>query len=215
VRSDMHKVVTERPRHGHGNPSRKWGARVSEDYEGAAFVSSARGRQYAAGPKEFSDFLAPLKRFLQAQVGRPWDKVYSEIRKGVPAGLHGSHLWSHIRRIVEIDCVERDGVIYPQPRFLEDGTSEVTRLYVHPRTGLLRNKPRRAKTERGKAVPIHWIKLGEAEEFRRINAIWYYRRFDYVNRGGQLIKALTYKKQLNRRELRELRAEYPGTESQS
>ena len=212
MRSDMHKVVTERPRHGHRNPSRKWGGRVSEDHEEATFVSSARGRQYAADPKEFSDFLAPLRRFLQAQVGRPWDKVYSEIRKAVPPGLHGSHLWFHIKGIVQVDCVERDGFIYPLPRFLEGGTTEVTGLYVHPRTGLLR-EPRRARRQSGKVKPINWIKLGEVEEFRRINDIWYHQRFHFLDRGGQTVKALTGKKQLNRRELRELRAGYPEVDS--
>src|SRR5262249_35468799 len=91
LRSDMHKVVTERPRHGHRNRSQKWGGRVAEDYDGRTFVSSARRRQYGWYAKEFSDFLAPLRRYLRAQVGRPWDKVYSEIRKAVPNGLHGDH----------------------------------------------------------------------------------------------------------------------------
>jgi hypothetical protein len=114
---------------------------------------------------------------------------------------------------VEVDCVERDGVVYPQPRFLEDGTSEVTGLYVHPRTGLLR-KPRRARTQSGRVKPINWIKLGEVEELRRINDIWYHQRFRFVDMGGRTAKVLTCKKQLNRRELRELRAEYPGVDSE-
>ena len=30
MRSDMAKVVTERPRRGHGNPSKKWGRRLQK-----------------------------------------------------------------------------------------------------------------------------------------------------------------------------------------
>jgi hypothetical protein len=35
-----------------------------------------------------------------------------------------------------------------------------------------------------------------------------------VDMGGRTAKVLTCKKQLNRRELRELRAEYPGVDSE-
>jgi len=31
------------------------------------------------GGKQFTDVLGPLYRYLLKQVGRPWDKVYSEI----------------------------------------------------------------------------------------------------------------------------------------
>jgi hypothetical protein len=77
MRSDMAKVVTEAPRRGHGNPSRKWGRRLRKDeYElddhGPARASSARHRQY--DPKDFSDVLGPLRRYLRKQVGVPGTK---------------------------------------------------------------------------------------------------------------------------------------------
>ena len=31
--------------------------------------------------KELNENLAPLYRFVQSQVGRPWNKIYSEIRE--------------------------------------------------------------------------------------------------------------------------------------
>lgn len=79
MRSDMAKVVTEAPRRGHANPSNKWGRRLSKDeYElddhGPARASTARRRQYS-DPKDYSDLLGPLRRYLRKQVGRPWDKV--------------------------------------------------------------------------------------------------------------------------------------------
>ena len=59
MRRDMAKVVTEAPRRGHANPSRKWGRRLRKDeYElddhGPTRVSSARRRQYTNW-KDFSD----------------------------------------------------------------------------------------------------------------------------------------------------------------
>ena len=86
MRSDMAKVVTERPRRGHGNPSKKWGRRLrkheydAEDH-GPTRAAIARRHQYGWNAKEFSDLLGPLRRYLHKQVGRPWDKVWSEITR--------------------------------------------------------------------------------------------------------------------------------------
>jgi hypothetical protein len=77
MRIDMAKVVTEKPRRGHGNPSKKWGRRLgknehdAEDH-GPTRAPIARRHQYGWNAKEFSDLLGPLRRYLRKQVGRPW-----------------------------------------------------------------------------------------------------------------------------------------------
>ncbi len=212
----MHKVVTERPRHGHGNPSRKWGGRVAEDHEGPGFASSARRRQYGWRSKEFSDFLAPLRRYLRSQVGRPWDKVFSEIRKAVPAGLHGDHLWMHIRSMVSTNCIERDGGVFQVTRYYF-GEVEVFGLYVHPRTRLLsfRQKSRRPKGMKPSTARVTVVRFGENEEYRKINGLWFYRKFVRLEVPSPPSFQLVRKKQLNRRELRRLWEEYPETISKS
>jgi hypothetical protein len=210
----MHKVVTERPRGGHANRSRKWGGRVAEDYEGPTFISSARRRQYGWNSKEFSDFLAPLRRYLYGQVGRPWDKIYSEIRKAVPNGLHGDHLWMHIKWEVEINCFERDGQVFAQPRYFH-GEIEVSGLYVHPRTGLLRYAERPSRRLEKPPSPVNRIEIAENEEYRRINAIWYYQKFVRLDIAGPPVLQLIRKKQLNRRELRDLQTAHPEIDSSS
>jgi hypothetical protein len=214
VRPDMHKVVTERPRGGHANRSRKWGGRVEEDYEGPTFISSARRRQYSSNPKQFSDFLAPLRRYLHGQVGRPWDKIYSEVRKAVPNGLHGDHVWMHIKWEVEINCFERDGRIYSQPRYFHREI-EVAGLYVHPRTGLLRYAERPSKRLNCPASPADQIEIAENEEYRKINGLWYYRKFIRLDVGGPPVLELIRKKQLNRRELRDLQRAHPEIDRSS
>jgi hypothetical protein len=86
MRSDMHKVIVERPRRlGSSGKNRKTALRLSvserakaitdaDDYDsGHPRASSARHE------KQLNENLAPLKRYLMGQVGRPWDKVYSEI----------------------------------------------------------------------------------------------------------------------------------------
>ena len=76
MRNDMAKVVTEAPRRGHRNPSKKWGRRLTTDeYDsddhGPSRAPTARYRQYGWNAKEFSDVLGPLRRYLRKQVGRP------------------------------------------------------------------------------------------------------------------------------------------------
>jgi hypothetical protein len=68
----MAKVVTERPRRGHGNPSKKWGCRLNVkefglDDHGPTRAPIARRRQYGSNWKEFSDLLGPLRRYLRKQ----------------------------------------------------------------------------------------------------------------------------------------------------
>ena len=214
VRSDMHKVVTERPRHGHSNPSRKWRARVDENYEGETFVSSARRRQYGWNSKEFSDFLSPLRRYLHGQVGRPWDKVYSEIRKAVPNGLHGDHLWMHIQLEVEIHCFERDGRVFARQRYFY-GDVEASGLYVHPRTGLLCYRQRISRSRLKKpTTAVDSIEIGENEEYRKLNGIWFYQKFVRLDIAGPPVLKLVRKKQMNRRELRAFREAYPESLNQ-
>src|SRR5262245_18527130 len=103
MRSDMAKVVTERPRRGHGNPSRKLGRRLrtneydAEDH-GPNRAPIARRHQYGYNAKEFSDLLGPLRRYMRKQVGRPCDKVWSELTRNLDSrSLTGQHIFDHIR----------------------------------------------------------------------------------------------------------------------
>jgi hypothetical protein len=138
----MAKVVIERPRRGHSNPSKKWGRRLNPaEYElddhGSSRAPIARGRQYGYNCKEFSDLLGPLRRYLRKQVGRPWDKVWSEIAHILDSqSLAGQHIFEHIRWEVEQEAwIGADGRLYHKQRWgwiqLLDG------LYVHPVTGIL------------------------------------------------------------------------------
>lgn len=142
MRKDMAKVVTERPRSGHANASRKWGWRLRQheydlDDHGPAYASSARHRQYGFNCKQFSDLLGPLRRYLRKQTGRPWDAVWSEITQTLDSrSLAGQHIFDHIRwdvtRNAEID--DRGRVCF---RKWYRELTPVWGFYVHPVTGLL------------------------------------------------------------------------------
>src|SRR5574341_1504897 len=66
MRDDMSKVVTERPRQGHGNKSKKTtGQRIrrydpDREYDEPTRLPIARQRQYGYDAKEFSDLINPL-----------------------------------------------------------------------------------------------------------------------------------------------------------
>ena len=119
MRSDMAKVVTERPRRGHGNWSKKWGRRLgkneydAEDH-GPKRAPIARRHQYGWNAKEFSDLLGPLRRYLRTQVGRPWNKVWSEMTRNLDSrSLSGQHIFDHIHWEVEQHVsLSPDGQLY-------------------------------------------------------------------------------------------------------
>jgi len=93
----------------------------------------------------------PLQRFLRAQVGRPWSKVYSELCARLDrTTVSGAHVFSHLadlvmgfhepgkdsqlRRVEFLPIGKR-----PWPH-LTNGFRPGplhNRLYIHPRTGRL------------------------------------------------------------------------------
>jgi len=164
MRLDMAKVVTERPRRGHGNLSRKTSIpkirrydadSEYEDLPTRAPVSAAR--QYGWDKKSFSDLLGPLQSYLRAQVGRPWDKVYSELSQNLDRrSMSGRHIWTHVWQEVMVDChLEADGKVYPNVQTRYSGPRRLEGLYVHPITGLLCHKPRKRHRYRAPKGPSH------------------------------------------------------------
>ena len=179
MRNDMAKVVTERPRRGHDRPSKKWGRRLHPaEYElddhGSNRAPIARRRQYGSSWKEFSDRLGPLRRFLRKQVGRPWDKVWSEITWTLDSrSLTGQHIFDHIRWEVEREAwIGEDGRLYHKRRW--GSIQRLDGIYVHPVTGLLCCQPESRGVFRGggfrrasAALGRFGIAVGDAEDVRR------------------------------------------------
>ena len=145
MRSDMSKVVTERPRYGHGNRSKKTALRIRRFDSEDQFdrlpkrISSSRHSQHGWDAKEFSDRLGPLKRFLRSRVGQHWDKVYSELSRSLDKqSLTGLHIWTHVWQYVEKDIeFGSDGQIYRKPIRRIGKIWQVQGMYVHPKTGIL------------------------------------------------------------------------------
>lgn len=174
MRNDMAKVIVERPRVP-AFKQRKGRGRKLEDlpaHEGLRRAASLRGDR-----KELNENLTPLHRYLERQVGRPWDKVYSEIAARLRVdNVVQQHVRDHLRDFVAV-----------KPRRLNHGwhsfggqTLWWQPLYVDPVTGLLcrtdrlpEEKARRRAEGKRPVTPPERIPLTEDRELRRIRGIWY------------------------------------------
>jgi hypothetical protein len=138
MRADMKKVLCERPRSGgrysyHDVRS----ADKQTDYD---YLPSHQGmRRPYKDPKEFSDLLGPLQRFMRGCVGRRWDDVWSEICTNVRAdSMAGDHLREHARRECETNtCVVDDKVLIKGDHWSFYKLDEPRGLYVDPRDGII------------------------------------------------------------------------------
>ena len=146
MRKDMAKVIVERERLG-GKCSRKGSpARSLEDLP----KKESMKRPYK-DTKSLNENLSPLKRFLNASVGRPWDKVYSEISKNLKVtSAVQQHVRDHIPDFVEKNCqIESNGLVtaigryYGKPTELRHG-----QLYVCPKTRFLKAYKKKKKKKK-------------------------------------------------------------------
>ena len=139
MRSDMFQVIIERPRVGaNWGPAKGRRGEPRRQQEGPTWEPVSRGR----GTKCLNENLAPLRRFLQSRVGRPWDAVRSEICSilNVRSAVQ-QHVLVHVKQMVEENAVLVDGRPHHPGRGF-GGRSLILAnrwggFYVCPRTGVL------------------------------------------------------------------------------
>ena len=102
MRDDMARVIVERPRvRPHNNrKGRRWALEDLPSHEGMRRAAALRGDR-----KELNENLAPLRRYLEGQVGRPWDKVYAEIAARLRVDIPGSRHNPKILRVYDSEVV--------------------------------------------------------------------------------------------------------------
>jgi hypothetical protein len=149
MRDDMFELIIERPRSGsrwmkHARRARRRDVKVDLQREPDAVlrqIGMGRGAAMGRGRKMLNENLAPLRRYLEKQVNRPWDKVWFEISENLSTGSTvQQHVRDHISDFVAMRSFIKDGAVwlagrYGSPVQLRDSH---VRLYVDPRTGLLR-----------------------------------------------------------------------------
>lgn len=152
MRADMAKVIVERPRVGSrtGGKFRNKGRLREMQRLGLEGLPRCEGikRMWSNGGKYLNEHLGPLRRYLDSQVGRPWDKVFAEICAHIKLNSAvQSHVRDHALQYVvrNVDLVDgrpwsRPGDPYGPARRLLPGT-----WWVDPRSGLLRREPLRRR----------------------------------------------------------------------
>src|SRR6185437_8674330 len=112
MRSDMYKVIVERPRRSKDLKARALRFRNSLD------GPSHLGMRVGYGYRELNENLAPLRRYLHSQVARPWNKVFGEIcwridrRDPVQRHIH-----QHIGQLIVTQVEIRDGKLIEHRKF--------------------------------------------------------------------------------------------------
>ena len=186
MREDMAKVIVERPRLINSNPI-KYDGRI---YRNSDETPNRMGMQRGySNRKYFNENLAPLRRFLESQVNRPWNKVYAEIRAQIDGrSTVQQHILQHLEQFVEIHTrwdAEKQLILiqtrqwHSASLYLRDSSVE---LYVDPRSGLLMKnrhyqsyatKQKHKKAEAQKAEEQIRRIISQHIFLRKIDGIWY------------------------------------------
>jgi len=183
MRSDMKKVVTERPRSGGGVKSPKGERRQWQGYEQEDYPKREKIRaKWGNDGKNFTDVLGPLYHYLLKQVGRKWDAVYSEICANLPkTSMQNRHVYTHIWQFVERHVKIVDGVAcYNHGRGLGQpiiSWGRHAQLYIHPGNGLLcKAKKWKSYKDRHREKPaplVPGIKVYPGVQYHKVGGIWY------------------------------------------
>ncbi len=200
MRYDMDKVIVERPRRG-GGVRRPKGNRKREKLAlaGELPMREGIGRRWTGFRKWLNEHLSPLRRYLQSQVGRPWDKVYSEICQHIKLDSAVQshvldHLWDYVEIHTQLSTPDaepdrlsgrghrrqdaRPVVCNSRGEPIGRGWPGGRRLfYVCPKSGLLKQVPPRSRRgswrRLNKAEQTPRIVVSDRLEWRKLNGLWY------------------------------------------
>jgi hypothetical protein len=183
MRPDMAKVIVERPRYGsriRGKPKgyRRALQRLGE--EGPPRHEGMKRRHWGI-LKNLNEHLGPLRRYLDSQVGRPWDKVFSEICAHIDrASAVQDHVRDHVADYVATHVILIDGVLCSGEGDTSYGRplhqSYWARWYVCSRTGILRRIKARRRSPRGTPKPDdrpRYVRVSDSLQCRLIDGAWY------------------------------------------
>lgn len=217
MRKDMPKVIVERPRRGAWTSSKSRSkearATIDEDNHPKRSSMKPRGEGYR---KELNENLAPLQRYLDAHVGRPWDKVYSDMRKHLsPKNAVQMHIMQHIAHMVYTDAKRGDDGKYYSLKYTWHSPHELSEgsLFVDAHGTLRRYKAkfagvRRRWRKKESEAPKNEVVI-KGKKYQKIHGHWYlsidYTTIEY-NFITQKHEELVHWdcKQLNKRELKAL-----------
>jgi hypothetical protein len=154
MRPDMVKVIVERERTGHirnyhlARHKKKFNPKDLEEavtHEGMA----VRHKYFYGDAKSLNENLSPLKGFLRSRVGKPWNKVYSELNAFVnPKNPVQMHIRQHVNGYVALHVhKDRYGNYYRDSPWVGRILFKVGELYVNHEGILCEAKAPKQKTK--------------------------------------------------------------------
>jgi hypothetical protein len=138
------------------------------------------------GYRSLNENLASLRRYLLAQLDRPWNEVFSEICAGLDRrNTVQQHIHQHIHEFIAVDVEVRDGRLIDVANrggYLRRGRGITQELYVDPRTGLIclnrhYRSSRQDAAENGMRetaeIATHRRTVDERTLLLRVEGMWY------------------------------------------
>ena len=186
MRADMAKVLVERPRPGSrmgSMPGKGYRKRMNRAMAHPDGVPSHEGMTDRYNwTRGFNENLAPLKRYVASQVGRPWDTVHSEICERINLGnVVQKHILTHLYDYVVTDVMMIDGrPCWGKPTWGNRTVGvpiEASRFrfqfYVCPKSGILKRVPTpRPQPKCRGPKPPPFVRVNDASQCRFINGQW-------------------------------------------
>lgn len=210
MRADMKDVIIDTGRRGSYDREIKVqikGKNIDE-LEALPEQQGMRRRYDGWGP-EFADRISPLIKFLRANVGRLWDKVFSEICEHADArSLRGKHLREHVEFEVDTWSERLAKANQRWPRW--------RRFYVDAE-GILREDDDYRRWRRKPQYDPDKCQIGD-RFFERVNGCWFEvwytkeqtpkQRWDWVKQTNIVeyywIDVVSKKRQLGKKDLKTL-----------
>jgi hypothetical protein len=166
----MAKIIVERPRK---IDSAKRQGRSLPDEVLPKTIGLRRHVQESGGFKMLNENLAPLRRYLDRQVGRPWNMVYSEIAANLKVtSTVQQHVRDHLKDFVQLyPSAEVRQYTWRERRWFQP-------FYVDRRDGLLKRTETLAwaKALDRRSAPAtvdDRVAVDDRRELRRLGGIWF------------------------------------------
>jgi len=174
MRTDMAQLLVETPRHNPGERYREHRRKANRDLDSAP-TKQGMSRPYF-DRKEFGEYFVPLKGFLRKNVGRPWDKVFSELNSALRGGgTVIDHTRLHLfRDFVVLKPHWIDGKAYHPPPWYSQGptTFKKGEFYVDLH-GILREGRRHRERYRHPKPGSSIVRIDEHSAYIKLDGVWY------------------------------------------
>lgn len=190
MRNDMAQLLVEHPRHNAGELYREHRRRANREPEEALLKQGMRRPYFER--KEFGEYFPPVKGYLRKNVGRPWDKVFSELSASLTGGgTVVDHVKTHVLRDFVILKPDWDnGVACYPPHSYSWWRNKPTPImrrfnggFYVDQQGILRQAAPEPSRKARKPNPIG-IVIDERSAYYKIDAVWYRVWFKSVPEAG-------------------------------